>query len=480
MTLAGSTVWEVRTTGNAQNGGGFNASRSPEYGVDYSQQDTPDATASDVVYTGNQLNSFSNPFKQSHLGNIVYLWDGGVYEGFYEIVQYNGPGEVLIDDSCGAGGGASMRIGGAQSGLNAVLNAAVADSSAGNVIHVKAGTYVASPSYFDCAYAGHYRHPIVVRGYNSTRGDATVPCVVLDGNDGDWNVLVPNTDYWRFEYLEIWGRDPAAGTPTYAKPGVGIIGDHVTLYRCRVRNVGRDGIWASGNGALLLECEVSGWGCVYVNGSLGVRFLSASAGSLAVGVYVHDSSKAFTNHGFNVSAGGGTGFDYSIAARCSGHGFLADYTAVTGTVPLRHIGSHGNSGSGVYIDAGDGAGPHAVLLQNAIITGNLGYGVGCDGVYGGRVMVNGAALRDNSSGAFDSNLTVEEFVPYIVPGSSPYADPDGDDFRLSPDVAGCIGGGRPAAYLVDGALATLPSYPDLGAVQDYPGWRRPRARYSHA
>ncbi|UCG15487.1 MAG: right-handed parallel beta-helix repeat-containing protein [Phycisphaerales bacterium] len=462
-TIHSATAWEVRTTGAADNGGGFNAERAGA-GTDYSQQDAPQLSLADLCCDGEPwVTSETGGFTAAMVGNVAYITGSGAVDGFYEIVSFVSGNEVHLNHPPGMFVNAQMKVGGAQSDLGRVLAAARADASYGNVIHVRQGTYVLTTG-LETGNDGHYLHPIVVRGYGSTRGDAVVPCVVIDGNDGDYNVVAITRTFWRFEYIEVWGRDPSAGAPTYAKHGFGIgnTSAGAELWRCRVRNVGKQGIWTAGPNTLIAGCEVSGWG--QVQSGTGIRLLSSASGSLVVACNVHDSNQDRANDGYYTACDCPAGFDYCLACNCTGKGFVIDGDGVGGRQHFRHCVACGGGEDGFYLGEGTGAEDHSLVLQNCLAVGNAGHGVSAHAAYKGRVILLGAGFQGNTSGEIEGTMTVEERVARVSLSADPFVDAAAGDFRLKAAATQCLGTGVPGAFLSGGQLTSWSGHPDLGAV----------------
>lgn len=77
MAFASSVVWEVRTTGSDNNGGGFDAT-SGIPGTDFSQQTAAQITYTDMVIgaTTTQFTSVANSPAASLVGNIINVTSG--------------------------------------------------------------------------------------------------------------------------------------------------------------------------------------------------------------------------------------------------------------------------------------------------------------------------------------------------------------------------------------------------------------------
>lgn len=181
MALPATTVWEVRTTGNDENGGGFNSARDAVNGVDYSQQDAPQLDLTDLACasgTPTVLTSVTGGFTHAMEGNIIQIHAGTNFTaGFYEIVTYTNTNTVTLDRTPIASGEASVghgKVGGALASPGKACGAMVG----GNLMWVKAGTYTVSSASANIA-SGCLALPAgvsdavctVIEGYNSTRGD---------------------------------------------------------------------------------------------------------------------------------------------------------------------------------------------------------------------------------------------------------------------------------------------------------------------
>lgn len=180
MAVAATTVWEMRTTGAATNGGGFNASRDAVNGVDYSQQDAAQLALTDiVVHNGDNtiVHSTTGGFTHAMEGNVIYISGEGYTTGWYEITTYTDGNTVTIDrnplSAAADASGGTGNVGGALYIVNGTtLGTWHGQIAAGNTIHVKAGTYTLTTANVDVGTAGTSALPIVWYGYNTTRGDA--------------------------------------------------------------------------------------------------------------------------------------------------------------------------------------------------------------------------------------------------------------------------------------------------------------------
>lgn len=120
MSIAYSTDWEIRTTGDYSNGGGFNRESG---GTDYTQQDVAQLALTDCATSGvgsTTLTSATGGFTAAMVGNIINLSAGtNLTVNWYEITAYTDTNTVTIDrapdDGVGGVSGATGKVGGAMS-----------------------------------------------------------------------------------------------------------------------------------------------------------------------------------------------------------------------------------------------------------------------------------------------------------------------------------------------------------------------------
>ena len=85
MAIGAACVWEVRTTGNDTNGGGYAGG-----GTDWSQQDSAQYSVTDGVTAGTTtITSATANFGTDVVGNVMYVQGGtgSVTAGWYQIIS---------------------------------------------------------------------------------------------------------------------------------------------------------------------------------------------------------------------------------------------------------------------------------------------------------------------------------------------------------------------------------------------------------
>lgn len=140
MAIAGTTIWECRSTGNDENGSGFNPSRDAVNGVDYSQQDAPQLDLTDFACASGSptvLTSATGGFTHAMEGNLIYIHAGTNFvANWYEIVTYTNTNTVTLDRTPISGGDGSAghgKVGGAAATPGMIGGALVT----GNAVYCK-------------------------------------------------------------------------------------------------------------------------------------------------------------------------------------------------------------------------------------------------------------------------------------------------------------------------------------------------------
>jgi len=251
MTINADTVWEIRTTGNQNNGGGF-YNRVPGTSIDYSQQDAAQLSLTDIVTdaAGTGLFSAVGGFTAAMQGNIIFLTGGGVTLGWYEIVSYIDTNNVTIDRSAGANKtGVTGSVGGAFK-IGGSLDSDFFGSTqkaAGNKIWIKSGTYTLGETISPTA-TGTTALPIIMEGYNTTRGDAPEGSnrpLVSCGSSYYMNVAA---NYWHWKHLRFTGSALNVFVCYFA-----------LCYNCYFENTSatanQTACYVSNNNAIFIKCE---------------------------------------------------------------------------------------------------------------------------------------------------------------------------------------------------------------------------------
>jgi hypothetical protein len=173
--ISADAVWEVRSGGNADNGGCFVDGAT---GMDYSQQDAAEYTFADLVLdTTTTVSSASHAFDNDDIGNCLHITAGtGFTVGFYEILS-QAAGVATLDRAAGTMGstGGTFFVGGAIISFQVAFD----NGTSFNDIWVRddADYSVGSALSINAARSG-----VTVTGYGTTRGDGGRPTLLATTN----------------------------------------------------------------------------------------------------------------------------------------------------------------------------------------------------------------------------------------------------------------------------------------------------------
>jgi hypothetical protein len=250
VALSASTIWEVRTTGDDTNGGGFVSGAS---GTDWSQQAAAQYSVTDAVTNGTTtITSATANFGTDVVGHILYIQGGTapITAGWYQIISRTNSTTIVVDRATGltAGTGATLKIGGALLTIGRALTNHIDQ----NVIWVKAGTYSISTGLtFGAAASLPNVRPTCLLGYNATRGDnptgANRP--VISGTAAI--VMLAITEGYRvFANFELDGTDTATKGLSFQRRGNQIA-------NVKVHRTATYGLEGAGGPAIVFGVEVT-------------------------------------------------------------------------------------------------------------------------------------------------------------------------------------------------------------------------------
>lgn len=321
---------------------------------------------------------------------------------------------------------------------------AQAGAAAGDVVHVKAGTYTLAAS-FTPANAGTQRAPIVWRGYTTTPGDATTPVVILDANGGDYDVCTLAQTWHALENFAF------TGNPTRNRHGVNATGAGCRLARCRAYNVGKIGFYAgTGEGIGFIGCTAEQFGQL----AAADGFQLSTQCSYAIGCLARNG----IGRGFLSFTSFLVGILRCISAGNSAEGFYVSSTTTYRAAILSHCIAYGNGAAGVY--SASATSNKSLLLANCLIVGNTGYGVASHATGKGHVILAGVGFHGNTSGQYDANTVITD-LGLVTLAATPFVDAANADFRLAATVGDALNAGYPAEWI---EAAAMPA-PSLGAIE---------------
>jgi len=291
MTVHASTIWEIRTTGLAANGGGF-ANVTPGTSVDYSQQNAAQLSLIDIATdaAGTKLTSATGGFTAAMEGNCLFLLGGGATAGWYQIVTggYINGNNVTIDRSAGANKvGVAGNLGGAfcfgSIYDNTFLNLGGAP---GNIYYIKSGSYVLGAA--SATRMGSATAVVRLLGYKVTRGDVPL------GNDRPLlNLAATELSVASYNFL---GHLRFTGTNSFMVD----LESACCVVNCKAVNTSVaspcHAFRSSPGSVVFIGCEATTAG-----GGTSAAFLAGGGGIQWIGCFAHDSAYGFYSSGNNVA-----------------------------------------------------------------------------------------------------------------------------------------------------------------------------------
>jgi len=348
MALSVNTVWEVRTTGNDANGGGFVTGAS---GTDRSQQDTAQGTlttASVVHTTTTQLNVSAGDYTVSaaDVGNIFQLAGGTATAGFYQITAADVPNNRwTVDRSLGtAAQTCPGKIGGAVASLGILgHSSALGSDGDGNKVWVKSGTYTLTTSTQNVSGGPlgvfGFASELIIEGYQTTRGDRAARPVLSAGSVTGLSFAISGAGSRQSLFINL---------EYDANNGSGNVGgfQNTGCFRCVVRNASAANAFGfSGTqtrcaainctfgytGSYSSYCIADSCGTGWNNactGAFNIAISSTGNGfSMSAGSRQSNSIAYGCLNGFNIASGAGAGTAQvvnCIAYGCGQYGFRSD------------------------------------------------------------------------------------------------------------------------------------------------------------
>ena len=294
MAISNSTVWEIRSAGHVDNGGGYTSG-----GTDHSQQDAAWATYTDIVIDGatdTDITSAATPFASDDVGNLINITGGtGFTTGRYEIMSV-AVGVATLDRAVGtvSSTGGAGRLGGAMT----LTVANEADILGGNHVYIKAdGTHTLTSDI--TLGAGFNENAMIFEGYSSTRGD-DVRAVISHTTSG--NMTLGNiVNLYNIEYNHSVNNDDALHVSADS-----------ALYNVKVNRTGT----GAGNDAIIAGADSNYTFCEVTNPA-GIGF-DVGGDIDIMNCYIHDCVIGIAGGGQPVAV------TNTIFDTCSTEGYDAD------------------------------------------------------------------------------------------------------------------------------------------------------------
>jgi hypothetical protein len=446
--LSATMVWEIRSAGSDNSGGGFKAGAS---GTDYSQQNAAQFSGTNLAVdavTNTVVSSATHNFVAADVGNVIQVTAGaGWTVGFYEILSV-AANKATLDRSPAAAGttGGTWAEGGALATVNKCNGAKVT----GNKAWIKAGTYTSTTrqdwTTTDSTWNG--ADPTLLLGYNAVRGDNPKGSgrPVLSCSTAGVDVFGLSGAGVQAAHLVVDGNDAARDGVT--DPGTGTTGRGGTLWYVTVKRCTRYGVLSI---PTLSKCRVTDMAA----GSTAAFRVNQASFCVADNNPCPGFSQAGNNE--NMTA---MGCVSAWNTGASSDGFAAD----------NYLSSSQHDGGVAYnngrhgFNFADGTYNAITQLTNSVAYGNGGYGVKGQS-RPALLNVDANAYGSNTSG----NITGYAAGPADVAlTADPYTGADATSVLNADSVDDVFALFRPNATAGGGASlrgAGYPSYEDVGAAQ---------------
>lgn len=446
--LASTIVFEIRTTGNDNNGGCFDPSvASP--GTDYSQQNAVQIAYTDLVIgtTTTQLTSAGNPFTSAHVGNCIHVLSGtGFTVGWYEVLSV-AAGVATMDRSVGTASstGGTGNLGGA---LGTPFTYAAQNTYTTQFkAWLKCGTYTITTG----TTTANATLTWMLYGYNSSRGDRAVGCrplITTSTNSTTMLSLSSTTYVFVVKFIDL------SNTATTKAAFLTGSNNHTTAL---------EDVTATGflnydlNPTAIVEYMYNSWIKNCTSSVHGGTTISGAFGTYVHTIINNNSGNVWTGSNSN---GGGSVFQWwvdTIIYNNSGWAVNeAANSSGAGQYIIRNTDIISNTSGGFNLQIGD-----SPIFDNNIFYGNGTYGWVMQTNRNFLTMTRNNSYGGNTSGAYS---VVGNYYPWgdINITGTPFTNASTGDFSLNSGVGTSLkASGFPGIFQ---GIATQ-GFVDVGAVQ---------------
>jgi len=441
MALAATTVWEVQTGGDDNNGGGY---KSDAGTTDYSQQASAQLTVTDGATSGvgvTTLTSATGGFTSAMVGNIVHLYSGtNLTADWYEITAYTDTNTVTLDrapdDGVGGVSGATCKVGGALASPGILSDLLTVDLMRA---WIKSGTYTITTATVGSGgpFQGPASTAFRIEGYTTTRGDRSTKPIISAGTVGSISIIDItnasfNDNYQIVVNLKIDGNSQTSvngikGNAQYST---------AKAIECDVVNC-TNGFYSSVTNKGLMAYRCTTDGCTTGFEASTVAYYCEAVGGTS---------------GFHKKGSTHVVWDHCIARDCSGDGFsTAGYNVDAVGCVAENCGGDGFDWGTTY--------SMGLSCIDCVAINNSGYGFNVHESYSDNGLINCSGYNNtlgNVSGGADTELNTFNFQDL---SGDPFVDTTAHDY--SPDNTAGEGADLRNQTGVPGQVVQN----DLGAVQ---------------
>lgn len=452
MALASTIVWEVRSGGSANNGGGFKTGAS---GTDYSQQNAAQYALTGVTTAAADAILLSASAAADMVGNVARIISGTNFTaGYYEIISVVVGVSITLDRNATSAAGAAgvVNIGGAVNSIGALGSATAGlGAQAGALICVKKDAAYTIAASDVLNFDGTSTLPIRIVGYNSTRPTATTHGdSYLGRTNGNGPLITTNMPAFNYDagfrlyFGGSWILLEGLNITTAVASSALELSNETTVHGCVITNSSTNSsarIALVQNRCQLYNCDA---GCTAASGTPQGVVLSSGTpriiacrirGGLASCIHVDTSTTGTIIQ--STLYEGAVGIQFG--------GATTQCVVINNTITA-------NTGDGIDIPAST----YLQFIHGNMITDNGGYGIDMNSAAVG-VCLGSNRTRDNVSGAINLGtgwIDATNFNAITTDtggAATDYTDATTDDYSLIST--------SPAAY------ASIPLYSSMGALQ---------------
>ncbi len=438
--------WDIRTTGNAANAGGYDATVAAP-GTNFAVQDAPQVVYTDLVVGGTTTHATSaaHPFDATSPGNTVNILSGtGCTAGRAEILSVSGSTATF---DIGLGTAASVCTANLGGGLLTIASVLFSGGYAipGNTLNIKTGTYTFTAQITTAG--GMF--PVTLSGYGSAWGDGGTKPLITTATNSTQLFNLNSGNKLIFRNLSF------SNTASVRASAIAVGGAQANVF---VAGCVFDGFTKALDGSNtavfpILEVETS----EFKNNSLAAIDNSTGSVTTLRGNVIHDNpGQGVLMQGGNQQLAASWNLIYNNGAglaNAAGIFFSSanDYNAV-----LANNDIYGNTGCG--IGTNDTGFTAYLSLENNIFYGNSTWGL-C-------FAARGFVFTRESTNAFGANAsgncqTCTLSASDLTGIADPFVNAAGGNFALSGAGVALKGAGYPGAY----PLGLSTGHLDIGAVQ---------------
>lgn len=415
------------------------------WGIDYSQQASPQITFTDMVIGGTTttFTSAAHPVGKNFVGNVINVTSGTNFTVQRVAVVSTAGTTATCDKSLGtaAASGGNGKLGGAL--ISPALAASVATIT-GNTIWIQTGAYTVSSASTNvangCVLIGAINDRI--EGYGTVRGDlGTAPVLTASGISGATVMAMSNGGACLIRNITV----DCASLGTM----VGFAISSTTLgYLLTAKNATNGGFINATAGGTLLKCLATGCATVAAFNLTGVKIACIANNNTITG-FSFTSGECIACIASNNSGASSDGFTWSTGA--NGCDRCVSY----------NNGRHG------YNDSSNGG-----AVTDSIAENNAGTGLTITGA--SSLVANNASYNNGTNYTLTGTFVSPAALNNLTPTAEVFVNAASGNFALNANAGGGAllrAAGMPG--LMPDGLST--GYLDIGAIQSPPLWPPARA-----